>query len=93
MLSENSRASNTEIAKKLGITRQAIAKRLKRLEKEFGINYTLELNEEALGLVHPHIIMVKFGKKPDYNEVKKLFLSSPIPQFVASIKGNYETIR
>lgn len=92
ILSENSRASNTEIAKKLGITRQAVAKRLKRIEKEFGIGYTLELNEEALGLVHPHIIMVKFGKKPDYEDVKKLFLGSPIPQFVASIKGSHDLI-
>ncbi len=92
LLSENSRASNTDIAKKMGITRQAVAKRLKRLEKEFGINYTLELNEEALGLAHPHIIMVKFGKKPNYEEVKKLFLESPIPQFVASIKGSHDLI-
>ncbi len=90
ILSENSRASNTEIAEKLGVTRQAVAKRLKRLEKEFEIDYTLELNEEALGLVHPHIIMVKFGRKPDPGTVKRLFLGSPVPQFVASIKGSYD---
>jgi DNA-binding Lrp family transcriptional regulator len=90
MLSENSRISNTEIAEKLGVTRQAIAKRLDKLEREFGIDYTLELNEEALGLVHPHIIMVKFEKKPDYKSMKKLFQSSHIPQFVATVKGGYD---
>jgi DNA-binding Lrp family transcriptional regulator len=90
LLSENSRISNTEIAEKLGVTRQAIAKRLGKLEREFGIDYTLELNEEALGLVHPHIIMVKFEEKPDYKAVKKLFQSSHIPQFVATVKGGYD---
>jgi len=90
MLSENSRLPNTEIAEKLGITRQAVAKRLKKMEKEFGINYTLELNEEALGMVYPHIIMVKFEEKPDYESVKRLFLKSPVPQFVATTKGGYD---
>ncbi len=92
MLSEDSRSSNTEIAKTLGVTRQAVAKRLKRLEKEFGISYTLELNEEALGLVYPHLIMVKFGEKPDYKYVKKLFLRSHIPQFVATLDGGYDML-
>ncbi len=90
LLSENSRISNTEIAGKLGVTRQAIAKRLKKLEREFGIDYTLELNEEALGLVYPHIIMVKFEEKPDYESVKELFQRSHIPQFVAALKGGYD---
>jgi DNA-binding Lrp family transcriptional regulator len=92
MLSENSRISDTEIAEKLGITRQAVAKRLVRLEKEFGIHYTLELNEEALGLVHPHLILVKFGEKPDYEHVKALLHRSPIPQFVATMKGGHDML-
>ncbi len=92
MLSENSRISNTEIAGKLGVTRQAIAKRLSLLEKEFGVRYTLELNEEALGLVHPHIIMIKFEEKPNYKFVKKLFMRSHIPQFVAMLDGGYDML-
>ena len=92
MLSENSRISNTEIAKKLGVTRQAVAKRLARLEKEFGIHYTIELNEEALGLVNPHLILVKFGEKPDYEHVRTLLCRSHIPQFAATIKGGYDML-
>ena len=92
MLSENSRMTNTEIAKKLGVTRQAVAKRLSRLEKEFGISYTLELHEEALGLVHPHLIMVRFGEKPDYGQVRELLLRSHIPQFAATMKGGRDML-
>ena len=92
MLSENSRMSNTEIAEKLGVTRQAVAKRLARLEKEFGICYTLELHEEVLGLVHPHLIMVKFGEKPDYEHIRKLLMRSHIPQFAATMKGGHDML-
>lgn len=92
MLSEDSRITGTEIAGKLGVTRQAVAKRLKKLENEFGIRYTLELNEETLGLVHPHIIIVKFDEKPDYDYVKTLLLRSYIPQFAAITKKGYEMI-
>lgn len=92
MLSENSRISNTDIAQKLGVTRQAVAKRLGRLEKELGIHYTLELNEEALGLVYPHLIMVKFEEKPNYESVKKLLMKSHIPQFAATLNGGYDML-
>lgn len=92
MLSDDARISNTAIANKLGITRQAVSKRLNKIEKEFGVNYTLEINEEALGLTYPHLILVRFEERPDYNMVKKLFLQSYIPQFVATLDGGYDLL-
>ncbi len=90
MLSENSRATTSEMSKQLNISRQAIAKRLKKLESDLGISYTLELNEDKLGLSNPHIIFVKFGAKPDYEKIKELFLKSTVPQVVAKVSGKYD---
>jgi DNA-binding Lrp family transcriptional regulator len=66
MLSENSRVTLTEMARRLKISRRNITKRLKIIEKEFNIKYTLDLSKRNIGLVNPHIILIKFGKKPDF---------------------------
>ncbi len=88
MLSENARVTDTEMAKKLGITRQAVAKRLTRIDNGLKIKYTLELNEEALGLVHPHLIIARFDEKPDYEHIEALLKKSHIPQFAAITMRN-----
>ncbi len=90
MLSENSRITTSEMAGQLKISRQAIAKRLRKLENDLGISYVLELNEDKLGLSNPHIIFVKFGAKPDYEKIRALFLRSTVPQVAARISGKYD---
>lgn len=90
LLSENSRISVTEIAKRLKISRRNAAQRIKKIEKEFGIEYTLELSAGRLGLETPYIILVKFGKRPDYREIAELLQSSPIPQLAFETKGLYD---
>ncbi|MGC8587058.1 MAG: winged helix-turn-helix transcriptional regulator [Candidatus Micrarchaeia archaeon] len=92
ILSENSRASISEISKDTGASRHTVVVRLRKLEEEFRIFYTVELNEDALGLSNPHVIMIKFEKKPDYAEIASLFSKSYIPQLVATVKGNYDML-
>lgn len=92
MLSENSRVPLSEIAKTLGISRQAVTKRLDRLGKELGISYILELNEDKLGLINPHLILVKFKKRPEDRILVELFKKSYIPQIVISTKGEYDLV-
>lgn len=91
-LSENSRMRLTKLAKQFNISRTAARKRLLKLEQEFGIKYTLELNEEKIGIVNPHIIMVKFGKKPDPKYLAGVFARSYIPQVAATVKGTYDLL-
>lgn len=92
MLSNNSRMKISEIAKTAGLSRRTITLKLNAIEKEFNIHYTLELNEERLGLLRPHLILVKFNSKPDYYRITELLKQSHIPQMAASVKGNYDMI-
>ncbi len=90
LLSENSRITMSELAKSVGLSRKTAKDRLARLEKELGIRYTLELDEDKLGLFNPHIIIIKFNKRPSDDYLKQVFSRFHIPQIVATIKGSYD---
>ncbi|MGI0135150.1 MAG: Lrp/AsnC family transcriptional regulator, partial [Candidatus Micrarchaeaceae archaeon] len=92
LLSENSRASISEMSNALGISRRTISERLKKLESETGLRYTLELNEANLGLNNPHLILVKFDAKPDYAKIREMLHSSYIPQLAVTMKGTEQMI-
>ncbi len=90
MLSENSRVSVTEMSKQLGVSRRTVEDKLSKAEKEFDIKYTIELDESALGLDNPHLILIKFTEKPDYNKIKQILESSHIPQLAIKLNGTYD---
>jgi len=92
ILSEKSRISISELAKVLGVSRLTARNRLSKLEAEFGIRYTAELNETALNLVSQHLIMIKFDSKPDYGHIAEILKQSCIPQVAVSVKGGYDMI-
>ncbi len=87
MLSENSRTSLTKLASELKLSRRTVKERLGNIERSLGVRYTLELNEELLGASIPHIAVLKFEKKPDYEYMAKLLKKSYIPQLAFSVKG------
>lgn len=91
-LSENARISISELSKILNLSRRTTKERMLKVEKELGIRYTLELNEEALGLTNPHIIAVKFAREPDYGEVSEILAGSHMPQIVMKARGNYDLL-
>ena len=70
LLSNNSRISITEMAKELGLSRRTTATRLKKVEEAFHINYTLDLNEEKLGLESPNLILVKFLRRANLGKLR-----------------------
>jgi DNA-binding Lrp family transcriptional regulator len=87
ILSENSRTSLTKIAEQLGVSRRTVQNRLRSIEKALEIRYTLELDENKLGVPTPHIVVMEFAKKPDYNHVSNLLKKSYIPQLAFTLKG------
>ena len=91
-LSEDSRLSVSDISKMLDISRKTVSDKIKQLETEMGARYAIEFNERALGLVSPHLTLVKFEKKPTPEEIKGIFEKSDIPQIVATVKGNYDLL-
>ncbi|MGI0100945.1 MAG: winged helix-turn-helix transcriptional regulator [Candidatus Micrarchaeaceae archaeon] len=92
MVSENSRIKITEMAKKLDMSRRTVAVKLANLEKELGIRYTIEFDEEKLELNRQHLIMVKFGSKPDYGKITETLGRSYIPQIAVEVKGTYDML-
>jgi DNA-binding Lrp family transcriptional regulator len=90
LLSEDSRMSVLEMSKSLGISRRTIKDKLEKAEEELGLRYTLELNENVLHINHPHLILVKFYGKPNYDDIKKVLLRTYIPQFAAVMKGDFD---
>ena len=92
MLSENSRVSITKMASDLGLSRQTVKSRLDSVEKALDVRYTLELDEKALGNLVPHVVVIEFEKKPDYEYIEKLLNKSYIPQLAFTVKGKNRLI-
>lgn len=92
ILSEDSRAKISDIADQLHLSRRTISLKLAAIEKELGISYILELNEEKLGLNRPHLILARFDSKPDYARIKELLKQSHVPQLAVSVKGTYDML-
>ncbi|MCW6159549.1 MAG: AsnC family transcriptional regulator [Candidatus Micrarchaeales archaeon] len=87
MLSEDSRISVTKIASTLGLSRRAVVRRLKKIEEEFSIRYTLDIDVAKLGLDAPHIVVAKFRKRPFRKELEQILSESYIPQIVIGSHG------
>jgi DNA-binding Lrp family transcriptional regulator len=91
-VSNDSRAKITKIAVDLDVSRRTAMLKLEAMEKELKLHYILEFDEEKLGLNRPHLILAKFGEKPDWEKIKEMLNKSHIPQLAASVSGTYDMI-
>ncbi len=92
LLSENSRMSVTDIASSLSIHRKDAERRLRAIESEFGLCYTLELNQSRIGLKSPHLVGVKLGEGVDIERVMRELRRFYVPQVVFATKGKYDLV-
>ncbi len=92
ILSADSRRSVSEMSRELGVSRHTVVEKIRQAEKEFGLRYTLELDEEALGLNNPRLILVRFERTPDPDEVAAVLGKSHIPQAVAAVDGKSDLL-
>lgn len=91
-LCTDSRISISDVAKKYNITWHVARERIRALEEEFGLRYTVEVNYNELGLKDLHVIRAKFVRRPKPKDLEKLFKSSRVAQFVAITKGDFDMI-
>jgi DNA-binding Lrp family transcriptional regulator len=73
LLSDNSRTTITAITKKFGCSRVTASKIISKVEKQFGIRYTLEINEDKLAPSERHIMLLKFKKSPAPKSLEAFF--------------------
>lgn len=91
-LSMNARMSSSKLAKLAGIGSQVAYRRVKALEKKFGIRYILETDMEKLGFLQ-YLILIKFeGEKPSIEELRRTFEDEYRIQFAATTTGEYDVV-
>ncbi len=91
-LSMNARIKYSKIGAMTGLPVQTVAYRIKRLEKEFRIKYTEELDLNKLGFSN-YLILGKFlGEKPSAEAIKKAAESEPRVQLAMTTKGKYDVV-
>ncbi len=91
-ISMDSKASAYSISKALGISPNTVAYRIKKLERLYGIKYTIELRPGTFGFER-YFITIRFIRgKPSQDELQKLFAAEPRIQFVAALSGYYSML-
>ncbi|MGC8538918.1 MAG: Lrp/AsnC family transcriptional regulator [Candidatus Micrarchaeia archaeon] len=90
MLSENARASITQLSNFADCSRITASNGVKELEKEFGLFYTIEFDLDKLGLGQRHIIMVRFEKKPKIGALRQLLADDRVVQFASTTTGDFD---
>ncbi|HVC58490.1 MAG TPA: hypothetical protein VND15_03385 [Candidatus Acidoferrales bacterium] len=92
LLSYDSRITVSELADQLHMSRGTAASKLGAIEKHLKMDYTLEFDPVKLGLVNPHVILVRFRKPPDYLDVARVLSQSYVTQFAARTRGSYDLL-
>lgn len=92
ILSTDARTPVSTIAKRVGLGTYAARSRIKKLERELNLKYTLELDITKLGYL-PYIIFIKFGEKqPQSEEFEKILKEDLRIQFCVWAKGDYDLV-
>jgi len=80
------------LAKRVGAARSTVIRKLKFLEREIGLRYTIEFNTQKLGLPFCYLISVRLRREFPPNELAELLSKSKIPQFAAICKGEFDLL-
>ena len=91
-LYKNSRVSLRGLARELGVSHHTVAKTLERLEREYDIAYTLEINEAALGFSEGKLITIKFETMPDRDKLVQRFRKDTFIQDAYLCTGDFDAI-
>jgi DNA-binding Lrp family transcriptional regulator len=89
-LSANSRISLTRLATVAGCSAVKASRLLSRLVTKLDIRFTLEVDMSKLGFEEKHVILVRFGKKPDENFLRNFFKDDPYVQNAYITKGDFD---
>ena len=90
MLSANGREPVAELSKVLGLSQAACKYRIQRLEKRYGITYTVEVGPRPFNFFR-YVAFVRFGRdKPDIETLRKVIGKEPLVQLALSLKGPHD---
>ena len=90
LLSVNARSTIKAIAKTVGLSASATRHRVDKLEKRYGIKYTLEFGYSFFGFFR-FVVLVRFlGSKPEPEVLRSVLDKEPTIQYAALMKGSYD---
>ncbi|MDE1873516.1 MAG: Lrp/AsnC family transcriptional regulator [Candidatus Micrarchaeota archaeon] len=89
-LSANSRSSLTHLAKVGGCSAMQAGRIVHKLITKLEIKFTLELDMDKLGLEEKHVLLVKFGKKPNEIFLNGFFKDDPYTHDVYLTRGDFD---
>ena len=91
-LSENARATITELAKIAKCSRPTARRIVERLEKELELKFTLEVDPSKLGTLERHIIAIKFKEKPNTGALESFFSKEKYVHDVYLTEGQFDLV-
>ncbi|MGC8652284.1 MAG: winged helix-turn-helix transcriptional regulator [Candidatus Micrarchaeia archaeon] len=92
MLSEDSRASITELAKGAGTSRVTVAKLLEKLSNDYNIRYTIEVDDDRLGMVQRHLVVLRFSNKPKLAELSEALAGDALVSNAYVCDGDFDAL-
>ena len=90
ILGTDGRASIAYIAKELGMAHNAAEYRVRRLERTYGIRYTVEVASRPFGYFRSAVLVKFISKRPDPQEIKEELEKEPTIQYAAMLTGAYD---
>ena len=91
-LSDNSRASISDLVKVAACSRITATKEVKKLVETYDIRFSVEINEDALGIFQRHLIIARLNKKPKIEDLIKIFKDDPYTNNVYLCEGDFNLI-
>lgn len=91
-LSEDSRISITDLAKRLKCSRVTASRMVDELIQKYDIRFGIEVDEDKLGLSQRHLIIIQLEKKPKPEELKEIFANDPYVNCALACKGDFDLI-
>lgn len=91
-LSEDARLNVTRLSRAVGYSRITTIKALRRLERDLGIRFTIEIDESRLRSFERHVIAVKLSKTPTAGTLERIFSNDPFAQNVYLMEGDFDLL-
>ena len=89
-ISTDGRMSISEIGEIAGVGRTSAQYRLGKLEREYGIQYTIEFGPRPFGLFRYFILVRFIHGKPNADKIRNLLKGNYMIQLVALTKGEFD---
>ncbi len=89
---KNSRRSLKELGRNLNISHHTISNTLRRLEHDYNLEYTLDLDATKLGFPEGRVVTIKFEERPDLDFLRERFRKDIFVQDAYLAEGDFDLL-